>query len=95
MGHEDVPSQGAGMNNLKFALTLDLGTRCKTVSGSCGCRLDLGKKRAVTDPITLRRGAVRDNLLRKLMFQNGLPELRLKSRNRLEKGVVVTDQRSL
>ena len=39
------------------ALTLVLGTHCKTDSRSCGCRLEKGG--AVTDPRTLRRGAVR------------------------------------
>ena len=39
------------------ALTLVLGTHCKMDSRSCGCRLEKGG--AVTDPRTLRRGAVR------------------------------------
>ena len=39
------------------ALTLVLGTHCKTDSRSCGCRLK--KRGPVTDPRTLRRGAVR------------------------------------
>ena len=39
------------------SLTLVLGTHCKTDSRSCGCRLE--KRGAVTNPRTLRRGAVR------------------------------------